>query len=253
MQTGLKGRSALVTGGGTGIGAELSMALARAGARLAITYRKNAPSDAVVAAMAAASGHAPLAVTLDATVEADVVDMVQQVTGRFGAIDILVNNVGGLIRRSTIEDMSFSLWREVMAVNLDSTFLVTHHALPYLARGHGRIINVASLAARNGGHDGATVYAASKAAPFGFTRGLAKEVAPRGITVNALAPGFIEATPFQDTFTTAASKTATIGTIPVGRAGGPSDVAGAVLWLASDTAAFVTGTVIDINGGQYFG
>ncbi len=164
------------------------MTLARAGARFAITYRTNAPSDAVVQAMAAAFSHAPLAVTLDATVEADVVDMVQQVTGRFGAIDILVNNVGGLIRRSTIKDMSFSLWREVMAVNLDSTFLVTHHALPHLARGHGRIINVASLAARNGGHAGATAYAASKAALFGFTRGLAKEVAPLGITVNALAP-----------------------------------------------------------------
>ena len=252
METGLRGRTALVTGGGAGIGAELAIALARAGVRLAITYRTHAPSDVAVEAMAA-FGHVPLVARLDATLEASVVDLMRRVTERFGIIDILVNNVGGLVQRATIEDMSFGLWREVMGVNLDSTFLVTHHALPHLARGHGRIINVASLAARNGGHAGATAYAASKAALFGFTRGLAKEVASRGITVNALAPGFIEATPFHDTFTTETSKAATIATIPVGRAGRPSDIAGAALWLASDTAAFVTGTVIDINGGQYFG
>lgn len=252
MDVGLRGRTALVTGGGTGIGAELSMALAQEGVRLALTYRTHAPSDAAIEAITAC-GHSPLVVKLDATFENSVVDLIRQVTERLGTIDILVNNVGGLVQRATIEDMSFALWRDVMSVNLDSTFLVTHYALPHLAQRHGRIINVASLAARNGGHAGATAYAASKAALFGFTRGLAKEVAPRGITVNALAPGFIEATPFHDTFTSEASKTATIATIPVGRAGRPSDIVGAALWLASDTAAFVTGTVIDINGGQHFG
>jgi 3-oxoacyl-[acyl-carrier protein] reductase len=161
--------------------------------------------------------------------------------------------MGGLVERAKIGDMPFELWRKVLSVNLDSTFLVTHHLLQLLARGNGRIVNIASLAGRNGGHAGATAYATTKAGLFGFTRGLSKELAPEGITVNALAPGFIEATPFHDTFTTAESTKATITTIPVGRAGIPSDVASASVWLATDGAAFVTGTVIDINGGQYFG
>ena len=122
----------------------------------------------------------------------------------------------------------------------------------FLAAG-GRIINVASLAGRNGGHPGATAYASSKAAVFGFTRGLSNDLPPSGITVNALAPGFIEATPFHDTFTTPDSKAATITTIPLQRAGIPADVSGIALWLASDQSSFITGTVLDINGGQYFG
>jgi 3-oxoacyl-[acyl-carrier protein] reductase len=176
-----------------------------------------------------------------------------QISDKLGKLDILVNNVGGLVKRSPISEMPFELWKEVIAVNLDSAFLITHYLLPILSRGNGRIINIASLAGRNGGHPGATAYAAAKAALFGFTRGLSKELAPEGITVNALAPGFIEGTPFHDTFTTAESKRVSISTIPVGRAGAPNDVASAALWLASDSAAFVTGTVIDINGGQYFG
>jgi 3-oxoacyl-[acyl-carrier protein] reductase len=130
--------------------------------------------------------------------------------------------------------------------------LTTQHALPLMTRGAGRIINVASLAGRTGGHPGALAYATAKAAVFGFTRSLATELAPRAITVNALAPGFIEATPFHDTFTTAESKRATITTIPAGRAGTPDDVAGPALWLASEHSSFVTGTVVDINGGQHF-
>jgi 3-oxoacyl-[acyl-carrier protein] reductase len=167
-------------------------------------------------------------------------------------LDVLVNNVGGLIRREAIADMDFALWREVMSVNLDTTFLMTHHVIPMLNL-QGRIINVASVAGRNGGQNGATAYAASKAGIFGFTRGLAKELASSEVTVNAVAPGFIEDTPFHETFTTPESKNRTIQAIPLGRAGLPSDVAGAALWLASDHAKYVTGTILDINGGQYFG
>jgi 3-oxoacyl-[acyl-carrier protein] reductase len=132
-------------------------------------------------------------------------------------------------------------------------YLAAHHAVPHLPRhAGGRVINVASLAGHTGGHPGALAYATAKAGVFGFTRALATELTPSGITVNALAPGFIEATPFHDTFTSAESKQSTIAAIPAGRAGRPEDVAGAARWLASDDAAYVSGAVIDINGAQYF-
>ena len=247
----LHGKSALVTGGGTGIGQGIALALAKAGARIAVTYNNHKPDQDFADEVERHSGHPLTSLQLDATIETEVQRTVELLGREFGRLDILVNNVGGLIQRSVIGDMDFKLWRQVLAVNLDSTFLMTHFALPLINKG-GRIINIASLAGRNGGHAGATAYATSKAAIFGFTRGLSKELATSGITVNALAPGFIESTPFHDTFTTAESKAATLETIPLGRAGVPEDVAGAALWLASDHARFVTGTVVDINGGQYF-
>ncbi|WAH95407.1 SDR family NAD(P)-dependent oxidoreductase [Arthrobacter sp. MMS18-M83] len=247
----LRGKTALVTGGGTGIGQGVALALAEAGARVAITYNSHQPDSAFARRVESSSGKPLKALQVDATSEEIVGEAVEEIASNFGGLDILVNNVGGLVQRSTIMDMEYSLWRQVMGVNLDATFLMTRAVLPHLRR-NGRIINVASLAGRNGGHAGATAYATSKAAIFGFTRGLAKEVAESGITVNALAPGFIEATPFHDTFTTSESKAATVAGIPLGRAGLPEDVAGAALWLASDHSRFVTGTVVDINGGQYF-
>lgn len=249
----LSGRTALITGGGTGIGRGIAMELARAGARIIITYRTHAPDADFDDQVKQLSGSGLTALALDATSESEVQGAIATVKKNFGSVDILVNNIGGLIQRSTIADMDYALWRKVMAVNLDTMFLITHYTLPIMTGDHGRIINIASLAGRNGGHAGATAYATSKAAIFGFTRGLAKEVAASGITVNALAPGFIEDTPFHDTFTTAESKAATIRGIPLGRAGTPEDVAGAALWLASDHSQFVSGTVVDINGAQYFG
>jgi 3-oxoacyl-[acyl-carrier protein] reductase len=248
----LTNRNVLVTGGGVGIGREIALELARAGARVSITYLTHEPDEELVREIREASGSELTAVKLDATSESDVRDALTDIGTHFGSIDVVVNNIGGLIQRSTIDQMNFALWNKVMAVNLDSVFLVTHYALPFINTGWGRIINVASLAGHNGGHPGAVAYGTSKAAIFGFTRGLSKEVAALGITVNAVAPGFIEDTPFHDTFTTAESKSATIASIPVQRAGTPADVAGAVAWLASPQASFVTGTTVNINGGQYF-
>ncbi len=253
MPNSLAGKTALVTGGGVGIGFEIAAALAAAGARIAVTYRSHRPDEDQIQRLTPADGSRPLVVESDATDDLSAAELMKTVENEFGTLDILVNNAGGLVKRCLIRDMDFSLWRSVQAVNTDSAFLTTHHALPLLRSPGGRIINIASLAGRNGGHPGATAYATSKAALFGFTRGLAKEVAPDGITVNAIAPGFIEATPFHDTFTSESSKTTTISGIPAGRAGRPGDVADAFLWLAGQGSSFVSGTVVDVNGAQYFG
>jgi 3-oxoacyl-[acyl-carrier protein] reductase len=253
MTSSLLGKTALVTGAGIGIGRAIAIGLASAGARVAITYRNHAPDEDLLKILRTQSNFDPVCFQLDATSEKEVIGAVNLLSKDLGGVNILVNNVGGLVQRASIAEMSFDVWREVLAINLDSMFLVTHHIKRIFETDGGRIINVASLAGRNGGHAGATAYAASKAAVFGFTRGLASEMAPDGTTVNALAPGFIEETPFHDTFTTAESKAMTISTIPVGRAGIPEDVANAAVWLASPESGFVSGTIIDINGAQYFG
>lgn len=248
----LTGLSALVTGGGVGIGAAIASALASAGARVAVTYRTHAPSEAALARLSTPGGQAAQAIQVEATDEKAVADAVESVASAFGSIDILVNNVGGLVKRATLEQLDLASWRQILSVNLDSLYLFTHHAAAHLPDGRGRIINVASLAGHTGGHSGALAYATSKAGVFGFTRALATELGPRRITVNAIAPGFIEDTPFHDTFTTAESKARTIAGIPAGRAGAPDDVAGAALWLASGHASYVSGAIIDVNGAQYF-
>lgn len=239
MSSTLEGRRALVTGGGTGIGLAVAQALRDAGADVVVTYRTHAPAPGL---------HG---IEVDAVDEAAVAAAVTQAVNHLGGLDVLVNNVGGLVRRATLAELDLATWRQVLAVNLDSSYLFTHRALPHLTRGAGRIINMASLAAHTGGHPGAIAYATAKAGVLGFTRALATELGPEGITVNAVAPGFIEATPFHDTFTTEESKARTIARVPLGRAGLPADVAAAVAWLASSDAGYVSGEVVNVNGAQY--
>jgi 3-oxoacyl-[acyl-carrier protein] reductase len=248
MTTDLANTTALVTGGGVGIGRQIALRLARAGARVAVTYRSHEPDPELVDVL---GGPEAVLMALDATSEAEVGKLATDLADRFRTLDVLVNNAGGLVQRATLTELDLELWRTVLAVNLDSTYLVTRALLPLITRGRGRVINIGSLAGHNGGGPGAVAYATSKAAVAGFTRALAKEVAADGITVNALAPGFIEATPFHDTFTSDEARASTLAAIPVGRAGIPDDVAAAVHWLASADSGFVTGSVVDINGGQY--
>jgi 3-oxoacyl-[acyl-carrier protein] reductase len=169
-----------------------------------------------------------------------------------GRVDILVNNAGHLVGRVLVSKMSNEHWHTVIDVNLSSAFYCTRAVLPYMRDGWGRIINMSSLAARNGGGTGAVAYAAAKAGLLGLTRGMAKELASQGITVNAVAPGLILETPFHETFNTEEGRQAAIATIPLKRGGVPDDVAGAVLFLVSDLADFITGEVTEINGGAWF-
>ncbi len=242
----------LVTGGGVGIGLGIVRSFAEQGARVAFTWKTHEPDRALLDEIAELGGNAPIAFQLDATDEAQVNEVVALAADALGGLDVLVNNVGGMVQRSTIDKMSLELWHRVMDVNLTSCFLVTRAALSHLDDGSA-IINVASLAGQNGGGPGASAYGASKAAMIGLTKAWAKEFAPRRIRVNAVAPGLILDTPFHEQFNTAEGRAAGIASIPLNKPGYPADVAGPTLWLANPRASgFVSGATIDVNGGANF-
>jgi 3-oxoacyl-[acyl-carrier protein] reductase len=240
---------ALVTGAGVGIGRDAAEKLAQDGFDVAITYLSH-PADEVVAAIEAA-GRRALALQVDGKDSSAVNRTVATVVEQLGGIDVLVNNVGGLVARHSIAEMTDEHWHAVIDVNLSSAFYFTRAVAPHLSEG-GRIINIGSLAGENGGSAGAGAYAASKAGLAGFTRASAKEFGPSGITVNAIAPGFIDDTPFHATFSTAEAQKAMVDSTAVQRRGIPADVSAVVRFLASPDAGFVTGAVIDLNGGSYF-
>lgn len=249
MRFDLTGRTALVTGGHVGIGRAIAQALAEHGADVAVTYMSHADSD--VTDLIEAAGRRAMSLQVDATDSAAVDNVVGDVGAEFGHIDILVNNAGGLVARKTLSEMSDDHWRHVMDLNLASAMYFSRAVLPWMTSDSGRIVNVSSLAAQNGGGAGSSAYATSKAGMIGLTRALAKELAPK-VTVNAVAPGLILKTPFHETFTPEADQQATIKGIPVQRPGEPDDVAAAVLFLAAPSASFTTGEVIDVNGGVNF-
>ncbi|GAA2178321.1 3-oxoacyl-ACP reductase FabG [Brooklawnia cerclae] len=249
--TDFSNKRVLVTGGGVGIGLGIVRAFAERGAKVAFTWLTHEPEASVIDELRSLSGSEPLALQLDATDEAQVNAVVAQVAKEFGGLDILVNNAGGMVQRASLADLTAELWHKVQDVNMTSTFLVSKAVLPVIADG-GSIVNVASLAGENGGGAGSVAYATSKAASIGFTKALAKDLAPRQIRVNAVAPGLILDTPFHELFNTPEGRAAAIEGIALKKPGHPADVAGPVLSLCSDEWGFVTGATIDINGGQYF-
>ena len=252
MDINLQNKSALVTGGNVGIGAGIAKRLAECGANVVIThYSHKSEAEETLQALRDQGSQAEN-FHLNATDSARVAQVIEQAAAFLdGRIDILVNNAGHLVDRVAICDMSNEHWHQVIDVNLSSAFYCAREALKYMNEG-GRIVNMSSLAARNGGGNGTTAYAAAKAGVIGLTRGLAKELAPRKISVNALAPGFIVDTPFHETFTGQENYAGIIGGIPLGQAGIPDDVAGAVLYFVSDLGKWVTGQVAEINGGAWF-
>ena len=251
MKIDLAGKTALVTGGSIGIGEAIAVALAEAGADVAVTHNTHAP-ERVLAAIGR-TGRKAAAFPMDATDSESVNTTVAQAAEAMGGhVDILINNAGGLVGRVPLAEMPDTHWHAVLDLNLSSAFYCSRAVLRYMNTGWGRIVNVSSVAAHTGGGPGAAAYAAAKAGMLGLTVGMAKEFAGAGITVNAVAPGFIGGTPFHDTFTSAEGRQSSIAGTLVKRAGTPEDVAGLVLYLVSDLASFVTGEVAEINGGAWF-
>jgi len=245
----LTGKVALVTGGGAGIGRAIAEALGARGATVAVHYFKS--REGAQAACAAIGGRAA-AFQADLTSGDQVRELVRQVDAQLGPIDILVNNAGDLIERRSLVEMTEAMFRQVIDVNLTSTFLCCQAvARPMIARGAGAIVNMSSLAAHNGGGPGAFAYSAAKAGIIALTKAIAKELAPKGIRANCVSPGLIGDTQFHGRFTAPAAFEAAAKSVPLGRAGTPEEVAHVVAFLASDEAAYLTGETIEINGGLF--
>jgi 3-oxoacyl-[acyl-carrier protein] reductase len=245
----LQGKVALVTGASQGIGRACAVELAKAGARVALAARNESKLAEVAAEIAAAGGEAT-AFALDVASEDSIKMGVKAVTDHFEKVEILVNNAG-ITRDDLMMRMKRADWDDVLATNLTGAFLLTQALLRQMMKNRwGRIINLTSVVGRTG-QQGQVNYAASKAGLIGFTRSLAREVASRGITVNAVAPGYIE-TPMTAVLDEKLRQSM-IEAIPVGRPGTDVEIAQSVVFLASDAAAYITGHVLDVNGGMFMG
>jgi 3-oxoacyl-[acyl-carrier protein] reductase len=244
MDREFEGKVVLVTGGASGIGRGIVEAFAAAGARVAFSYLT---SEADAADLTRKLG--ALAVRSDLTQGQAAADLVVEVKRKLGPVEILVANTGGLIRRSSVLDCDLALWNECLALNMTSAFLSCKAVLPdMLAAKRGIIVTVSSLAAHNGGGFKAVHYGASKGGLYTFTKGLSREVGPDGIRVNGVAPGLI-ATRFHDMHSAPETRRASVEQTPLRREGTPADVAGAVIYLASERASFLAGETIEVNGG----
>lgn len=242
-----EGKTAVVTGGSRGIGRAVCLELAKGGANVVLCYAGNEAAAQETVRAIEALGAKALAVRCDVSDAAQADALVKAAVEAFGRIDILVNNAG-ITRDNLLMRMSEADFDAVIAANLKGTFLCMKAASKLmLKQRYGRIVNLSSVVALRG-NAGQVNYAASKAGVIGMTKSLAKELASRGVTVNAVAPGFIE------TDMTAAlsesARAAAQGSIPMGRLGAPEDVARAVAFLAGDEAAYVTGQVLAVDGGM---
>lgn len=251
MNMRLKDKVAIVTGGSRDIGRAVSIQLARQGAKVVINYHSSIENARETLAQIEQEGGKAIIVKGDVTKSADIEHLVSESRKAFGdRIDILANVAGGMVARKATAELDEAFWDQVMDLNLKSVFLVCKAVIPYMESG-GSIINLSSLAGRDGGGPGASAYATAKGGIMTYTRSLAKELGPKNIRVNAVLPGMI-ATTFHDTFSKPEVRVNVANATLLKREGTAEEVADLVCYLASSEASYLTGTNIDINGGLNF-
>ncbi|MES2274453.1 MAG: SDR family oxidoreductase [Bacteroidota bacterium] len=247
----LKDKVAIVTGGSRDIGRAVCVKLAQEGAKVVINYHKGEDAAKETLALVEQAGGEGIIAYADITNAAEVEAMVQTARTAFGDdINLLVNVAGGLVARKPTAEMDGDFWDFVMAINVKSVFLACKSVIPYMPAGSA-IVNFSSLAGRDGGGGGASAYATAKGAVMTYTRALAKELGPKNIRVNSVAPGMI-ATSFHDTFTKPEIRANVANSTPLKREGQAHEVADLVVFLASSDSSFISGANVDINGGVAF-
>lgn len=247
------GEVAWVTGSSKGIGRAIALDLAEEGCDIVVHYNRGEDEARQVAEEIEARGRNALAVGGDVSDSGDVSRMVEEIKGRFGRVDVLVNNAGGFVERRTFEEMTEDVWDRIMAVNLKSVYLVSQAILPLMKQhGGGRIVHITSIAARNGGSPSSIAYSTAKGGVSTLTRAMAKAFVSDNIRVNAVAPGRID-TPMHEEFTPTEKREEAAQGIPLKREGTPEEIVGAVTFLASPRASYLVGEVIEVNGGLWMG
>lgn len=242
----LTGQVALITGANRGIGKATAEVLHAAGANVALLARTADTLHEVAAPLLAERPYSALALTVDVADETQVNQAVDQIVARWGRIDILVNNAG-LVSPGAFDRIAPTDWERILSVNLTGSYLCCRAVAPIMQQQRsGRIINISSISAQTGGVSGGAHYAAAKGGLLAMTKTLARDLAPDGITVNAIAPGQIDTRP---EFLTPQQREKLEGLIPLGRLGQPEEIAYPILFLASPMAAYITGATLDVNGG----
>jgi 3-oxoacyl-[acyl-carrier protein] reductase len=248
----LRGKACLVTGASTGIGAAVARALGARGARVVVHYHRSAGEAAAVAADVRAGGGEAVLLQGDVSAPGVAHALVERTVAALGRLDVLVNNAGGPLGRHAFTETTDAFYDRIMDLNFRAVFATCRAAIPVFRRqGGGTIVNTTSVAARHGGGPGALVYAAAKAAVSTLTRGLAKELAPEGIRVNAVSPGVV-LTPIHARLSTPEIMRDFLAAVPMGRAAVPDECVGAYLFLASERlSGYITGQILEVNGGQF--
>lgn len=246
----LTGKAALITGASSGIGAATALVFADLGARVAFTYHNNQEGAEKVRAEIGRNGAKPLMIKADVRRREEIESLVDRTVKELGPIDILVNNAGSLVERQRIAQITDERWEEVLNLNLTSAMICSRLVAPSMVeRKTGAMVNIVSIAGRNGGGPGALAYSTAKGALITFTKGLARELAPHGVRVNGVAPGVID-TPFHEVFSTPEMIRNFVAGIPMGRTGTSMECATAIAFLASNAASYITGETMEVNGGQ---
>jgi 3-oxoacyl-[acyl-carrier protein] reductase len=246
----LTGKVALISGASSGIGAATAAVFADLGARVAIGYHQNRKGAEQVQDGIVAAGGQAIALSADVREAAGIRALVEGATQRFGPIDILVNNAGSLVERMKLREITAEKWDNIMNLNLKSAMLCSQAVAPtMMERKSGAIVNIVSIAGRNGGGPGAGAYATAKGGLISFTKALAKEMAPFGVRVNAVSPGVID-TPFHEVFSTPEMIRSFVAGIPMSRTGKSLECATVIAFLASAAASYIVGETVEVNGGQ---